>query len=183
MRPVSPRRRWRVRCASSTNGRRRFQPRSTTSPTGCTRRSWSAGPRCGSPWALPGAPRARCPRAVPRRECAAIAATRSRALPVPHRPGGAEQRRQAQRRARGASDPSRDRRCAPAERRDSGRGFDEAAAAGQEGLGLASMRERLRLIEGEFTVRSQPGQGTTIIASVPIPAARGNASGDSVRVA
>ena len=52
---------------------------------------------------------------------------------------------------------------------DSGRGFDQATAAIQDGLGLASMRERLRLIEGEFTVRSQPGQGTTIIASVPIP--------------
>jgi signal transduction histidine kinase len=30
------------------------------------------------------------------------------------------------------------------------------------------MRERLRLINGEFTIRSQPGQGTTITARVPI---------------
>jgi signal transduction histidine kinase len=66
---------------------------------------------------------------------------------------------------------------------DSGRGFDEAAVAGQEGLGLASMRERLRLIEGEFAVRSQPGQGTTIIASVPIPTAGRKATADTVRVA
>ena len=35
-------------------------------------------------------------------------ATRSGALPVPHRPGSAEQRRQAQRRARGAGDASKD---------------------------------------------------------------------------
>ncbi len=52
---------------------------------------------------------------------------------------------------------------------DSGRGFDERrTTAMQNGLGLASMRERLRLIDGEFTVRSQTGHGTTIIARVPI---------------
>jgi PAS domain S-box-containing protein len=51
---------------------------------------------------------------------------------------------------------------------DSGRGFDPAVASVQGGLGLASMRERLRLIEGEFPIRSQPGQGTTIVARVPV---------------
>jgi len=52
---------------------------------------------------------------------------------------------------------------------DSGRGFDERRATETgNGLGLASMRERLRLINGEFTIRSQPGQGTTITARVPI---------------
>ena len=55
---------------------------------------------------------------------------------------------------------------------DSGRGFDEAAASIQGGLGLASMRERLRLIDGELTVRSQPGHGTRLTARVPISAAR-----------
>jgi signal transduction histidine kinase len=51
---------------------------------------------------------------------------------------------------------------------DPGRGFDQSAAAMHDGVGLASMRERLRLINGELTVRSQPGQGTTITARVPI---------------
>ncbi len=52
---------------------------------------------------------------------------------------------------------------------DAGRGFDQNIAARKDGLGLASMHERLRLINGEFTVRSQPGHGTTITASAPIP--------------
>ena len=52
---------------------------------------------------------------------------------------------------------------------DFGRGFEERREAGSgNGLGLASMRERLRLINGEFTIRSQSGQGTTITARVPI---------------
>jgi signal transduction histidine kinase len=52
---------------------------------------------------------------------------------------------------------------------DSGRGFDKDSSDVPDGLGLASMRERLRLIQGELSIRSQPGQGTTIVASVPIP--------------
>jgi signal transduction histidine kinase len=51
---------------------------------------------------------------------------------------------------------------------DSGRGFDEKRVA-EASLGLLSMRERLRLIGGEFTMSSQPGQGTTIVARVPLP--------------
>ena len=35
---------------------------------------------------------------------------------------------------------------------DSGRGFDEAAASVQGGLGLASMRERVQLVGGEMTL-------------------------------
>ena len=53
---------------------------------------------------------------------------------------------------------------------DSGRGFDERGATSiQNGLGLASMRERLRLIDGELTIESQPSQGTTVTARVPVP--------------
>ena len=52
---------------------------------------------------------------------------------------------------------------------DRGIGFHEAPAASRDGLGLASMRERLRLIHGEFVVRSQPDQGTTIVARVVMP--------------
>ncbi len=51
---------------------------------------------------------------------------------------------------------------------DSGRGFDASAAAGRNGLGLASMRERVHLIGGELAVMSDPGQGATIRVSVPI---------------
>jgi PAS domain S-box-containing protein len=49
---------------------------------------------------------------------------------------------------------------------DDGRGF----AAGQpvEGLGLVSMRERVRSVAGELTVRSAYGQGTAIEARVPM---------------
>jgi signal transduction histidine kinase len=52
--------------------------------------------------------------------------------------------------------------------RDTGQGFDPAEAAGQGGLGLVSMRERLRLLAGELTVESQPGGGTRLLAFVPL---------------
>ena len=50
---------------------------------------------------------------------------------------------------------------------DSGVGFDiEAAKAGQ-GLGLISMEERLRLLNGTISIESQPQHGTTIHARIP----------------
>ena len=52
---------------------------------------------------------------------------------------------------------------------DAGRGFDEAGSASPNGLGLASMRERLRLIGGEVMIKSRPGRGTTVDARVPLP--------------
>ena len=66
---------------------------------------------------------------------------------------------------------------------DFGRGFDEVVAAGQDGLGLVSMRERLRLIGGELTIRSRPSRGTTIDARVPLPRARRAAAADTEQVA
>ena len=66
---------------------------------------------------------------------------------------------------------------------DFGRGFDQGKAGVQDGLGLASMRERLRLVDGELTVDSRLGQGTTIIARVRLPRAEGKAATDTVRVA
>jgi PAS domain S-box-containing protein len=65
---------------------------------------------------------------------------------------------------------------------DAGRGFDEATATGQRGLGLASMRERLHSINGELTLRSHPGHGATIIARVPITEVGSNIA-DTVQVA
>jgi len=50
---------------------------------------------------------------------------------------------------------------------DDGRGFDTRAAQGGQSLGLISMQERLRLVNGEVTVDSTPGMGTTVRASAP----------------
>jgi len=51
---------------------------------------------------------------------------------------------------------------------DDGAGFDVKNAAGGKGLGLISMRERLQLVEGELSIHSQPGTGTTVRALVPL---------------
>ena len=52
---------------------------------------------------------------------------------------------------------------------DQGRGFDHEDTLTQAGLGLISMRERLQLVDGDLTVKSRPGIGTTIHARVPLP--------------
>ena len=55
--------------------------------------------------------------------------------------------------------------------RDDGRGFDAgevAARKGSEGsFGLASIRERARMLGGECSVRSEPGAGTAVEIRVP----------------
>jgi PAS domain S-box-containing protein len=51
--------------------------------------------------------------------------------------------------------------------RDEGVGFDPKVALGTPGLGLTSMRERLKLVHGELLVESQLRTGTTIHARVP----------------
>ena len=52
--------------------------------------------------------------------------------------------------------------------RDSGRGFDVTAAMQGGGLGLTSMQERVRLVNGTITIDSKPTSGTTIHVSVPL---------------
>lgn len=52
--------------------------------------------------------------------------------------------------------------------RDSGSGFDPAKVRQEPGLGLASMRERVQLVKGDFSITSQPGKGTVINACVPL---------------
>jgi PAS domain S-box-containing protein len=52
--------------------------------------------------------------------------------------------------------------------RDDGNGFDPVAAAESGGLGLASMRERLRLVEGELILQSGDSGGALIEARVPL---------------
>ena len=49
--------------------------------------------------------------------------------------------------------------------RDDGTGFDIASA---KGSGLQGMTDRLDSIGGELEVRSRPGEGTTVIGSVPV---------------
>ena len=51
---------------------------------------------------------------------------------------------------------------------DRGVGFDLKMAEKKHGLGLISMRERMRLVQGEFAVDSKPGQGTTIRCRVAL---------------
>jgi len=52
--------------------------------------------------------------------------------------------------------------------RDDGCGFDASREGGRASLGLASMRERARLLGGKLRVESAPGRGTTVRAWVPV---------------
>ena len=52
--------------------------------------------------------------------------------------------------------------------RDSGFGFDSATAMNGTGLGLISMQERVKLVNGELSIDSQPNRGTRIHAKVPL---------------
>jgi len=51
--------------------------------------------------------------------------------------------------------------------RDDGVGFDPGEPRGRGSLGLVSMHERLRLVNGTLDVESAPGKGTVIVAWVP----------------
>ena len=53
--------------------------------------------------------------------------------------------------------------------RDDGVGFYPAGPEARRRLGLASMRERVRLVNGTLEVESAPGRGTAIVAWVPVP--------------
>jgi signal transduction histidine kinase len=56
--------------------------------------------------------------------------------------------------------------------RDDGAGFDSSGGRNGNGLGLASMRERVELIGGKIDIRSAPGRGTTIDVWAPLGAER-----------
>jgi signal transduction histidine kinase len=51
---------------------------------------------------------------------------------------------------------------------DNGQGFDPSEAKGKNALGLISMRERARLVNGNFTIRSEYGKGTMLEVSVAL---------------
>ena len=53
--------------------------------------------------------------------------------------------------------------------RDTGKGFDPAAAMSARGIGLVSMRERLHLVGGTLSIKSGGTRGTEILAEVPLP--------------
>ncbi len=52
--------------------------------------------------------------------------------------------------------------------RDSGIGFETDEAIKGPGLGLTSMQERLKLVDGKLSIDSKPQRGTTIQARVPL---------------
>ena len=51
---------------------------------------------------------------------------------------------------------------------DDGCGFDLTAKKLSSGLGLASMKERMRLVAGHLKMQTSPGNGVAIQAIVPI---------------
>jgi signal transduction histidine kinase len=51
---------------------------------------------------------------------------------------------------------------------DDGAGFDAASKSG-DGHGFVNMADRLGAFGGTVTVRSQPGQGTTVTGTLPLP--------------
>ena len=63
--------------------------------------------------------------------------------------------------------------------RDSGIGFDPEKSMNGRGLGLTSMKERLKLVDGKLSVKSQPLVGSTVDARVPLnPKMRSAGAGD-----
>jgi len=52
--------------------------------------------------------------------------------------------------------------------KDQGGGFDPLQLPKKVGLGLASMKERVRLIQGKISLRSEIGQGTTVEVRIPV---------------
>jgi PAS domain S-box-containing protein len=54
--------------------------------------------------------------------------------------------------------------------KDFGIGFRTGSPAIDRGLGLLSMQERVALLGGNLSIRSQPGEGTEVIVAVPLDA-------------
>ncbi len=53
---------------------------------------------------------------------------------------------------------------------DRGRGFEADAPVTHAGLGLVSMKERARLVNGKLTIASVPGEGATFRVLIPLAA-------------
>jgi PAS domain S-box-containing protein len=52
---------------------------------------------------------------------------------------------------------------------DTGAGFDVEKMQTNPGLGLVSMQERVHMVQGRFNIESRQGEGTKVVASVPLP--------------
>jgi PAS domain S-box-containing protein len=52
--------------------------------------------------------------------------------------------------------------------RDTGAGFDQNDVRQQAALGLGSIRERVRLVNGQSSITSSPGKGTSIEVKIPL---------------
>ncbi len=53
--------------------------------------------------------------------------------------------------------------------RDFGIGIQSHQISDRQGLGMSSMRERARLVQGTISINSRPGEGVTIDVGVPLP--------------
>jgi signal transduction histidine kinase len=53
---------------------------------------------------------------------------------------------------------------------DHGCGFTASDTTTARGLGLSTMRDRMRMVGGEITIQSQPGRGTQVVAHAPLVA-------------
>jgi hypothetical protein len=94
-------------------------------------------------------------------------ATRNRSFPVSSSTGSTSQCHKAQRSETDRSANREDSREIHLIVSDSGEGFDVDTALQGKGLGLTSMRERVRLVNGTILIDSKPMGGTTIHVCVP----------------
>lgn len=53
---------------------------------------------------------------------------------------------------------------------DDGKGFDLAELGQARGWGLSNMKKRAAILGGELDIDSRPGEGTTVMVRVPVPA-------------
>jgi len=51
---------------------------------------------------------------------------------------------------------------------DNGKGFDPMKVAEKKTLGILGMKERTEMIGGTYSINSNPGEGTSVIVSVPV---------------
>ena len=51
--------------------------------------------------------------------------------------------------------------------RDNGRGITEEEILNPESLGLLGMKERVLAFGGEFSIRGEPGGGTSLVLQIP----------------
>ena len=58
--------------------------------------------------------------------------------------------------------------------KDNGRGVTESEIGDPKSFGILGMRERTRLLRGDFSIGGSPGKGTTIIVRIPLEALKEN---------